>query len=203
MWRCDFRVAFLRGAEAHSFGAERVRAPPLSPGGDPSGGVHRLRPEGWPVARGDRRGACEAAGQSCARPCGLGKLVESLVRAHPGAHRRARAPSRGPHRVHRLRLPLAGPVQAGEPPGRRCASWTWSAVLGREPHGGGRRERTAEDLGRRSPNAGDPFPGSSCPRSRTRRWPPAATGRRTTVTTWEHRPEPRTSCITPSRWQQL
>ena len=49
------------------------------------------------------------------RPQGLVAPLRHLERPHRRADRRAGAPQGGPHRVHRLRLPLARPLQARQP----------------------------------------------------------------------------------------
>jgi len=46
-------------------------------------------------------------------------------------HRRARAPAARAHRAHRLRLPLARPLPAGQPRRSCRASRSWPALLDR------------------------------------------------------------------------
>src|SRR5215217_9539613 len=121
-------------------GVDRVEAswlwpPSLRPIGAEADRVHRLRPAHRADARRDWRGAREAASGSCSHETRLVAALEWMVVANRGADRGARAPEGRAHRVHRVRVPVAGPLQAGEPerPGGRLRPGT--ALLDRRPPG--------------------------------------------------------------------
>ena len=88
------------------------------------------------VARGDSRGAGQAAAEPRAGTRGLGEAVERLDGADSRAHRRARAAGGGPDRVHRLRLPVTGSLPVCANPGDRAARrGAGSALLDGTPTG--------------------------------------------------------------------
>jgi hypothetical protein len=119
----------------------RLGSPSLPAAGAPADRVHRLRPADRAYAGRDRRGAREAAFGACAdRP----RLVASRAHvdvADRSANRRARAAESRAHRMHRLRLSLARPLQARQPrrPGRPPRARPprldrrWRSGLTREP----------------------------------------------------------------------
>jgi DNA-binding transcriptional MerR regulator len=73
----------------------------------------------------------KAAAAPRADPPRLVAALGDVDLPHRPAHRRARAPQERADRVHRLRLPLAGPLPPGQPGRRRRPGWSRPACLGR------------------------------------------------------------------------
>ena len=72
------------------------------------------------------------------------KLSSAWSTRIDAAHRRARAPEGGPDRMHRLRLPLAGPLPAGQPGRPRSRARPRPALLDRRSPTAGWRLARAE-----------------------------------------------------------
>src|SRR3954447_15248029 len=114
-WRRLLRPALLRGARADPFGACGLRPSPLSATGAQADRVHRLRAANRIDVGRDRPRAGQAATGPRADARGMGTAFLDVDDPNRRPHSRARAPEAGTDRVHRLRLPVARPLQAGEP----------------------------------------------------------------------------------------
>ena len=82
------------------------------------GGAGAHRAAGRDPARGDRRGARDPARRPHAEPPRLAGAVGALAGAARRPDPRPPAPARRLRRLHRVRVPVAGPLPPGEPGGR-------------------------------------------------------------------------------------
>ena len=117
------RASSRPSAPGRATGATRARCC----GGSPSSSS----PSGRPYARGDRHRARKAPAGPRTNEAGLVEALGGLDRADRRPNRRDGAPQGGPDRMHRMRLPVARPLQDGEPgrPGGEVG--TRPAILGR------------------------------------------------------------------------
>src|ERR1700678_991880 len=113
--RGRFRAALLRGPGPDLEPADRGQSAPVPARGASPGGVHPRLAGRRDPAEPDQGRARPAARPPDPHPPGLGAPVGGLAERARRPDRPTSAPARQPERVHRLRVPVARPVQAHEP----------------------------------------------------------------------------------------
>ena len=111
--------ALLREEGAHQQPPDQREPAPLPPGHAAAGRAGADRATGRHPARGDRRGARDAARRPHAEPPRLAGAVGALAGAARRPDPGPAAPARRLRRLHRLRLPVPRPLPPREP-GRRA-----------------------------------------------------------------------------------
>ena len=108
------------------------RPSPLPARGDTAGRVHRLCAEGRAVARRDSRPSSRGCRDIvCPERSDWAKLSGEWKKRIRARIAGARAPGGGPQRVHRVRMPVARPLRAGQPRRSSGAPGCRSAILDR------------------------------------------------------------------------